>query len=171
MLLHHLGTSSADQRRLSYEGLGADLWWKKRIGPVLQKYCFRFANIRLIMRRFTYSHLFVYPFLFLLAAAQDATVALTDLSPPQRDALCLTMRSLPQPEACELAKALFYILYYCSEHYLAVPLQRLVLAIEMDSQIAGVTLLSFANGAPDFFTALAGSGSGEGPLEAGCLWS
>lgn len=82
---------------------------------------------------------------------------------------CDLQKSLPLMLIASLLLLIvfFYILYYCSEYYLSIPLQRLVLAVEMDSQIAGVTLLSFANGAPDFFTALAGSDSGDGPPGSG----
>ncbi|KAJ9072527.1 hypothetical protein DSO57_1026559 [Entomophthora muscae] len=82
---------------------------------------------------------------------------------------CELQRSFPLMLliAILLLLALFYLLYYCSEYYLSIPLQRLVLAVEMDSQIAGVTLLAFANGAPDLFTTLAGSDSREGPPGSG----
>ncbi|KAI9296653.1 hypothetical protein K502DRAFT_160018 [Neoconidiobolus thromboides FSU 785] len=55
----------------------------------------------------------------------------------------------------------FYSLYYSSEYFLATPLQRLVVYFNIDGPIAGVTLLSFANGAPDFFTSIAGGDGGD----------
>ncbi|KAJ1930041.1 hypothetical protein IWQ60_000649 [Tieghemiomyces parasiticus] len=50
----------------------------------------------------------------------------------------------------------FYLLYHISDLYLASALQQVSNYLNMSNEVAGLTLLSFGNSAPDFFTALAG---------------
>ncbi|RKP33874.1 hypothetical protein BJ085DRAFT_29369, partial [Dimargaris cristalligena] len=50
----------------------------------------------------------------------------------------------------------FYTLYHISDVYLTNALQQLSNFMNMSNEVAGLTLLSFGNSAPDFFTALAG---------------
>jgi sodium/potassium/calcium exchanger 6 len=56
-----------------------------------------------------------------------------------------------------LLVAYFCILYVSSEKHLSLSLLRLAEYLKLSPQIAGLTLLAFGNGAPDFFTALTGS--------------
>ncbi|KAI9140644.1 hypothetical protein BKA69DRAFT_1079024, partial [Paraphysoderma sedebokerense] len=76
--------------------------------------------------------------------------------------------------------ALFYLLYRVSDFFLSHALQQLALYMNLSDEIAGLTLLSFANGAPDFFTALAaanadgfgliiGSALGSGTFAFTCI--
>ncbi|KAJ1980467.1 Mitochondrial sodium/calcium exchanger protein, partial [Dimargaris verticillata] len=53
----------------------------------------------------------------------------------------------------------FYVLYHISDMYLTGALQQLSNYLNMSNEVAGLTLLSFGNSAPDFFTALAGVSS------------
>ncbi|KAJ1651279.1 Mitochondrial sodium/calcium exchanger protein [Dispira simplex] len=53
----------------------------------------------------------------------------------------------------------FYILYHISDLYLTNTLQQISNFLNMSNEVAGLTLLSFGNSAPDFFTALAGVSS------------
>ncbi|KAJ1977645.1 Mitochondrial sodium/calcium exchanger protein [Dimargaris xerosporica] len=53
----------------------------------------------------------------------------------------------------------FYVLYHISDMYLTSALQQLSNYLNMSNEVAGLTLLSFGNSAPDFFTALAGVSS------------
>jgi len=53
----------------------------------------------------------------------------------------------------------FFLLQHASAVYLATSLQQLADYLNLDAELAGVTLLSFGNGSPDLFTAIAGGGA------------
>eukprot|EP00126_Sphaerothecum_destruens_P008958 Sdes_comp20397_c0_seq1m14351 len=66
-----------------------------------------------------------------------------------------------------LVVLLFYLLASTADFYFCFALQRLASKLHLSSDVAGVTLLSFGNGAPDFFTAFAGLNSSAFELVLG----
>ena len=52
---------------------------------------------------------------------------------------------------------LFYLMYNIAENHFSLSLMSLSEILGLSPDIAGLTLLAFGNGAPDFFTALAGT--------------
>ncbi|ORY07204.1 hypothetical protein K493DRAFT_811 [Basidiobolus meristosporus CBS 931.73] len=60
-----------------------------------------------------------------------------------------------------LTIAYFYALFRVSDVHLTTALQSISDYLGLSSEIAGLTLLSFGNGAPDLFTAFAGVSSGD----------
>ncbi|KAK9765472.1 hypothetical protein K7432_006183 [Basidiobolus ranarum] len=66
-----------------------------------------------------------------------------------------------------LTIAFFYALFRVSDVHLTTALQSISDYLGLSSEIAGLTLLSFGNGAPDLFTAFAGVSSGDFELVFG----
>ncbi|KAK9717188.1 Mitochondrial sodium/calcium exchanger protein [Basidiobolus ranarum] len=60
-----------------------------------------------------------------------------------------------------LTIAYFYALFRVSDVHLTTALQSISDHLRLSSEVAGLTLLSFGNGAPDLFTAFAGVSSGD----------
>ncbi|ORX80220.1 hypothetical protein K493DRAFT_412179 [Basidiobolus meristosporus CBS 931.73] len=83
------------------------------------------------------------------------------------DYLQLRYCTLPSREAsffilsAFLIVAYFYSLFRVSDVHLTTALQNISDHLRLSSEVAGLTLLSFGNGAPDLFTAFAGVSSGD----------
>lgn len=64
---------------------------------------------------------------------------------------------------------LFLCLYLVSNRYLAVSLRHIAMGLSLPPDLAGMTLLAFGNGAPDFFTALSGASGAPEMILSGAV--